>query len=83
MTMDFDDPHAIERHAELIARTLDERPKVSSLWLLLAVWALAGLLLTLALRTGEDWLYGLGLALTAAWTVGFVLARGEARWFRW
>ena len=81
--MDFEDQEAIERYADLVEQTLDGRRRVSSLWPLIAAWALSGLVLTLALKTGEGWLYILGLALTAVWTLGFVVARGDARWFRW
>jgi CHASE2 domain-containing sensor protein len=81
--VDFQDPAAIEEFGRQVERALDSRPRLSSLWLLIAVWALSGLILTLALRTDQDWLYVLGLALTALWTAGFVAARGDARWFRW
>lgn len=74
---------SIEEFATVVQETLDKRPKVSSLWPLVGMLAVGGLVLTLALRTDTDWLYVLGLALTIVWVVGFVLARGEARWYRW
>lgn len=74
---------SIEEFTTLVEETLDRRPKVSSLWPLIGMLAVAGLVLTLALRTGADWLYVLGLALTAVWVAGFFLAPGEARWYRW
>lgn len=81
--MDFDDHAAIEEFGRQVEQALDSRPRVSSLWLLIAAWAAGGLLLTLALRTDQDWLYILGLVVTAVWTAGFLVAKGDARWFRW
>lgn len=73
----------IEEFATVVQETLDQRPKVSSLWPLVGLLVVAGLVLTLALRTDTDWLYVLGLALTVVWVAGLYLARGQARWFRW
>lgn len=73
----------IDEYAQRVEQVLDERRAVSALWPLIGTLALAGLLLTLALRTEADWLYIVGLALTAVCAAGFFLARGEARWYRW
>lgn len=73
----------IDEFATLVQETLDKRVKVSSLWPLVGMWAVTGAVYTLALRGHGEWLYWLGVVLTAIWVAGFFLARGEARWFRW
>jgi amino acid transporter len=42
-----------------------------------------GAIFTLAVWQGFGWAYILGLALTVIWLLGFVVPRGEARWFAW
>lgn len=82
--IDHQDDAAVDAFADSVAHAIEENAGGFEPWTLrlLAVWALGGVLLTLAVATDSALLGVLGLVPLVVWVAGFYLARGErARWF--
>jgi hypothetical protein len=69
MSLDYQDPAAIDRFADEVDRTLDDRMSPSPLWELLGLWAVSGGALTLAQAVDAGWLYPIGLAGVVIWAL--------------
>jgi hypothetical protein len=69
MSLDYQDPVAIEAFAEEVDRTLDARMSPPRLWELLGLWAASGAALTLAQAVDAGWLYPVGLVGVVIWAV--------------
>jgi hypothetical protein len=69
MSLDYQDPVAIDTFADEVDRTLDARMSAPALWELLGLWAASGATLTLAQAIDEGWLYPVGLVGVVIWAV--------------
>jgi hypothetical protein len=69
VSLDYQDPVAIDTFADEVDRTLDARVSPSPLWELLGLWAVSGGALTLAQGVDAGWLYPIGLVGVVIWAV--------------
>jgi hypothetical protein len=69
MSIDYQDPLAIDAFADEVDRTLDARMSPRPLWELLGLWAVSGAALTLAQGVDAGWLYAIGLVGVVIWAV--------------
>jgi hypothetical protein len=67
MSLDYQDPVAIDTFADEVDRTLDARMSAPALWELLGLWAASGAALTLAQAVDAGWLYPVGLVGVVIW----------------
>ena len=87
MSLDHRDEAAVDAFTDEVDRHLGDSASGLEPWAvrLVAVWAVAGVLITLAVRTDGavgTALYLAGFLAIALWVAGFYLARGDAHWFR-
>jgi hypothetical protein len=69
MSLDYQDPVAIDTFADEVDRTLDARMSAPALWELLGLWAASGATLTLPHAIDECCFYPVGLVGVVIWAV--------------
>lgn len=88
MSLDHRDDGAVLAFSEEVDSHLGRGESGLEPWTLrlLAMWAVSGLLITLAVRSDgvlSGVLYAVALVIVVVWVAGFYVARGEgAHWYR-
>jgi hypothetical protein len=81
MSVDYEDREQVERFADSVDAALARASPGNAAWtgILLAVWALAGGVLTLAVRTDSPILYTIGLIVVIVWVAWMFRSRPALR----
>jgi hypothetical protein len=81
MSVDYEDREQVERFADSVEAALVRAAPGDAAWtgILLAVWVLAGGVLTLAVRTDSPILYAIGSIVVIGWVAWIFRSRPALR----
>jgi hypothetical protein len=81
MSVDYEDREQVERFADSVDAALARAGPSKAAWtgILLAVWVLAGGVLTLAVRTDSPILYAIGTIVVIGWVAWIFRSRPALR----